>query len=175
MIKILAVSIAAFTLLSSSVNAQNQPQPCQSDPHFRDFDFWLGNWEVKSRANGKVAGNNSITSIENGCAVFESWKSATGGTGISTNHYNPLTKKWRQVWLSAGSYSIDIEGGLENGAMHLVGHIWYYTNNTSFPIRGTWTPNEDGTVRQLFEQYNPSTEKWDLWFDGIYTRMDKAE
>ncbi len=173
----LPFGIAAFalTLSFSAAVAQQPANPCATDPHFRDFDFWIGNWDVKGRANGQFAGNNSIKAIENSCALSEHWKSATGGTGMSTNHYNPITGKWRQVWISGGAYSIDIEGSFTEGSMRLEGTIWYYSNKQSFPIKGTWTPNDDGSVRQLFEQYNPQTKKWDIWFDGLYTQSKTTE
>ncbi len=156
----------------SQVNTQQTPppNPCATDKNFRVFDFWLGNWDVSVRSNGQHAGKNSIKVIENGCALHESWKSATGGTGQSINYYNPNTGKWRQIWVAKG-YSLDIEGGMKNGSMELVGTISYYGNKTDVPIKGIWTPQDDGSVRQHFLQYNAQTEKWDDWFDGTYKRI----
>jgi len=151
---------------------QISPPVCLMDENFRAFDFWLGNWSVTASDSNKFQGTNSIVSIEGGCALLENWTSATGGTGMSTNHYNPITKKWRQLWLSAAGYSIDIEGGIINGSMALKGNIAYYKTGKTFPFRGTWIPVMDGTVRQHFEQFNPEKEVWETWFDGIYTRTD---
>ena len=173
--------ISAFfmaAVLTATTNAQNQPAPktaCQTDAAFRAFDFWVGDWDVTSRTNGQFAGTNTIEVIEGGCALLETWKGKTGSTGISTNHYNPVTKKWRQLWISGGAYSIDYEGGIEDGSMKMEGHIWYYANSQSFPFRGSWIPQEDGTVRQHFEQYNPESKQWVTWFDGIYTRSALQE
>jgi len=168
------LSLAASIALSSSgLTAQTQqPAPktaCQTDEAFRAFDFWVGNWDVTANQGGQFAGNNSIKVIEGGCALLETWTGNSGSTGISTNHYNPLTKKWRQLWISAGAYSIDYEGGIKDGSMVMEGNIWYYSNGNSFPFRGSWTPRQNGTVRQLFEQFNPDKNEWAVWFDGIYT------
>ena len=40
------------------------------------------------------------------------------------------------------------------------------------PFTGEWTPNEDGTVTQYFEQYDAETEQWNPWFSGLYTRKE---
>ena len=122
----------------------------------------------------KLRHRRPIQIIEGGCALLETWKGQSGSTGISTNHYNPLTKKWRQLWLSAGAYSIDYEGGIVDGSMALKGLIFYYSTGKTFPFRGTWTPRADGSVRQFFEQYNPEKDLWVSWFDGIYTRSEKT-
>ncbi len=175
MIRTILIAILLGSL--STVNAQTPAKPttCETDKHFRDFDFWIGEWDVSSKSNNQFAGNNTIKPVQNGCALTEHWKSVSGGTGMSTNHYNPVTGKWRQLWISAGAYSLDIEGSFKDGAMRLEGKIWYYANNTSFPDKGTWTPNQNGSVRQLFEQFNPKAKTWDVWFDGIYTRSQKTK
>lgn len=164
-------AIIAFGSISFSANAQQQtaPPPCTTDENFRAFDFWIGEWEVTPWGGGNIAGHNTIEPVERGCALSERWTNAAGGTGRSINYYNPITGKWRQLWV-AGGYSIDIEGGLEEGAMALEGSIHYYAQKNSVPFRGTWTPQEDGSVRQLFHQYNAETENWDVWFDGRYVR-----
>lgn len=146
------------------------PPPCQADA-YHDFDFWVGDWRVTA-PNGQFAGTNSITREESGCLLLETWTSAGGTTGQSYNYYNPDTDKWRQVWVSAGAI-IDYEGGLtEAGSMKLVGSITYHGTGQSSPFTGEWTPNEDGTVTQHFEQYNAETDEWAAWFTGTYTRQD---
>ena len=118
---------------------------------------------------GVPQGENRITKVEAGCLVLEQWTSVRGNTGQSYNYYDPVTKKWRQVWVSIGM-SIDYEGGLRaDGAMVLVGEIHYHNGNR-FPFRGTWTPMADGTVRQHFEQFDPKKDEWADWFIGIYRR-----
>lgn len=170
-----------FTLVMSILTSINtvqvvaqlptsSPNACQTDPGFRAFDFWIGEWNVKNRTNGQHAGTNKITSIEDGCALREEWTNAAGGTGQSLNYYNPATGKWRQIWISPGSggYSIDYEGKVRDGVMKLEGTIYYYTQGTTARFRGTWTPETNGTVRQLFEQYDSTTKSWQVWFDGLY-------
>lgn len=146
--------------------------PCTSEP-YRAFDFWVGDWEVHT-PDGTFAGRNRISVEEGGCLLLERWTSAQGGSGQSYNYYHPVTAKWRQVWISAGSV-IDYEGGVDNGAMVLEGTISYHGNGQSAPFRGRWTPGEHGSVLQEFEQWNEAEQRWDGWFTGRYTRAPAAE
>ena len=149
------------------------PVPPCSEEAYKQFDFWLGTWEVTT-PNGAVAGVNEITSEENDCLILETWTSATGGTGQSYNYYNPATEKWRQVWVSSG-FIIDYEGGLtEAGSMKLEGEITYTTSKQQADFTGEWSLNEDGTVTQHFEQYDPEKDEWSTWFTGIYSKIEPA-
>lgn len=163
-----ALFAALVAITDASAQTQVPPQVCMDEAAFRQFDFWVGEWDVYSNANGNLAGRNRIESQENGCVLVEHWTSSSGGTGISMNYYDSLTNIWRQVWV-ASNYSIDIEGGLnQEGSMALVGQLHNYRSGLSFDFRGTWTPNEDGSVRQFFEQKNPRSGEWQVWFDGKY-------
>lgn len=170
---LIAGSITAETSIAQQQSQTPPPPPCTLDEKFRDFDFWIGTWEVTPWAGGAVAGHNVIAPAEGGCLLTENWTNVQGGTGRSINFYNPNTGNWRQVWI-AGGYSIDIEGGLKDGAMALEGSIFYYGQKNTVPFKGTWTPQEDGSVRQHFEQFNPETKEWATWFDGRYVKTQNV-
>jgi len=169
--KIFHAAGAAVLMLSlQNLTAQELELGCDDIPGFADFDFWVGEWDVFDLATGNRVGTNSIQREEIGCMVVERWESNQGVTGTSINYFNPVLDEWRQVWISAGRYAIDITGGLQGDYMVLVGSAYYY-NGTQAEIRGTWTPNEDGSVRQFFEQKNADTDEWEPWFDGRYVRQ----
>jgi hypothetical protein len=166
----LTAAAALLVCVTNDAAGQEQQRPtvCEDEAAFRAFDFWIGEWDVYNNANGNLAGRNRIESQESGCVLVERWTSASGGTGMSVNYYDIVTDQWRQVWIANG-YSIDITGGLdESGAMVLVGEIHTYAQRRALPFRGTWTPNADGSVRQFFEQQDPATGEWQVWFDGRY-------
>jgi hypothetical protein len=144
--------------------------PCEYDPRFSAFDFWVGRWSVRDSA-GNPQGENRIEKGERGCVLVERWSGATGGTGISMNYFDPAAGQWVQVWVSP-TLQIDIRGGLEDGAMRLRGNVLYLHNGQRFPFRGTWTPQPDGVVRQHFEQSTDEGETWATWFDGYYHRIE---
>ncbi|MDH4107520.1 MAG: hypothetical protein OEW35_04335 [Gammaproteobacteria bacterium] len=151
-----------------------QAYPCRYDETFRDFDFWVGEWDVHL-ANGQVAGSNRIASAESGCVLIENWIGASGSTGMSVNYLDKATGEWVQVWNSEGGAQISIRGALTDEGMLLAGQIHYVGNGTTAPFRGLWTPLPDGRVRQFFEQSNDGGATWTPWFEGFYTRRSPPE
>lgn len=148
--------------------------PCEQDASFRAFDFWIGDWEVRS-ANGQLQGHNSIRSAERGCAITEHWTSASGSTGMSINYLDRTTDQWVQVWVADGGSQIVISGSLTDAGMSLAGTLTDVRDRSTVPLRGLWTPLEDGRVRQFFEQSNDGGETWVPWFEGFYSRVDKSK
>lgn len=141
-------------------------------PPYRAFDFWVGEWEVTA-ADGRMAGRNVITREQDGCLLVERWQGVQDSSGMSMNFYDPVEKVWRQVWVSP-DVEIDIAGGMKNGSMVLEGAIVYLENGRLRPFRGTWTPLDDGRVRQFFEERDDEGE-WAPWFEGFYRRTDPPE
>jgi len=146
-----------------------QAYPCAHQEGFRDFDFWIGKWDVHV-ANGAKAGTNVIKSIERGCLLTEHWTNVNSGTGMSINYLDQASGEWVQVWNSEGGAQINIRGGLNDDGMALEGYIHYVSNGTTAPFRGLWTLLPDGRVRQFFEQSNDEGETWVPWFEAFYTR-----
>lgn len=146
-------------------------EPCQG-ARFHEFDFWLGKWTVR-RPDGRMAGANTITSEEAGCAIVEHWTSAAGGTGQSLNFYDPAADRWRQVWVGLGLV-LTMQGGLVNGSMVLEGPLQYLADARVTRLRGIWTPLADGRVRQEFLESVDGGQTWALWFDGYYARTEVA-
>lgn len=165
-----ALPVAAQETQVSDAAETSEPRPpaCATDASpYRDFDFWVGDWEVFDPESGDKLGVNRITRREDGCLIVERWESAGGGTGMSMNFYDPLEGAWRQVWQSAWGF-IDYTGGLDDaGRMVLEGTIHYNARGTSQPFRGRWTPRDDGTVLQEFWQRDAAGE-WQAWFKGLY-------
>ena len=66
------------------------------------------------------------------------------------------------------------------GASRCSGFVFtrFYSANTTMvdPLRNriTWTPNSDGTVRQLWEVSKDQGESWQTEFDGLYKRQSRA-
>ena len=143
-------------------------RPCAS-PEYRQFDFWIGDWVVE-RPDGKLAGSNRIERVAGSCGLQETWTAATGdGTGRSLNAYSAEDGKWHQVWVGSAGLLMHLTGGLRGKSMVLEGR----TNARDKAVilqRVTWTPREDGRVRQLWEQSKDGGKSWDVAFDGIYSK-----
>jgi hypothetical protein len=142
------------------------PPTCDAAEH-RQFDFWLGEWEV-SGPTGQPAGRNSITRELNGCVLHERWTGAGGMRGESFNTWDRTRQRWHQTWVSGTGNLLVIEGGLVNGAMIMSGD----TTSPKGVVRNriTWTPAPDGSVRQLWETSVDGGKTWQGAFDGRYRR-----
>ena len=149
------------------------PAACTSAER-RQFDFWIGEWEV-TNPKGKVAGHSRIESILGGCVIAEHWSSATGNganDGKSYNSYNADLGKWEQFWVDASGSRLVLQGNLANGAMVLEGRQDKPDAATGVAQREriTWTPNADGSVRQLWESSKDEGKSWSIAFDGLYRK-----
>ena len=143
--------------------------PCTTAP-YRQFDFWLGEWEV-SKPDGSPAGHSRIEAILDGCVIAEHWTSAKPPyAGKSFNTYNHATGKWEQFWVDNGGARLHLQGGLVDGRMVLSG-----VQDTPDPKTGivqreriTWSADSDGSVRQLWETSTDDGDSWTVSFDGRY-------
>ncbi len=143
------------------------PPPC-SGPEFRQFDFWLGDWDVKL-PNGKVAGTNSIKSVLGGCVLQESWEGTGQVKGFSFNIYDATTKTWHQTWVDNGGNLLNLNGGLVDGKMVLSGET-VDDKGVKTINRITWTKVDADHVRQLWEASGDGGKTWQVAFDGQYAK-----
>jgi tetratricopeptide (TPR) repeat protein len=145
--------------------------PCRADERYQAFDFWIGEWEVFNPQGQKV-GDNTITSIMEGCALEEQWVSGTGNPGMSINYYDPSSDTWKQNWVSAGGTVIRYEGKVADGAMHFKGEN-VSPDGTTTLADVTLTPQEDGSVEHRIQESKDGGETWTLEFVGIYRPKGK--
>jgi len=160
----LVVFIASIQIISS----QEKTCACCSDQHAA-FDFWVGEWEVFT-ADGNVAGYNTITKIQDQCALKENWTSARGGfSGTSYNFYNQLSGQWEQLWIDNAGSQLKLYGNKLDNQMIMESKPFKRGDGDSYVNRITWTANTDGTVRQLWEILK-GEEVVQVAFDGIYKK-----
>lgn len=156
----LAAPAAAF--------AQETAAPCGS-AEYRQFDFWLGEWEV-SNPEGAMVGTNTITTVSDGCGLHEQWEGARGGVGESLNAYDRRTGSWHQTWVGGQGLVLRLDGGLRDGAMVLEGEL--IDGEAVVLQRITWTPSADGSVRQHWETSDDGGTSWTTAFDGTYRKIE---
>ena len=152
---------------TSLTYAQGKKSACQS-PEYRQFDFWLGDWDVHS-PDGPSVGRNLVTSEQDGCLLIEHWTSSTGGeTGTSFNYYDVRDKKWHQLYLdnsgNAGDFPA-MDGNLIDGKMVLV------SDEKQSPVfRWTWYVLSPGKVRQMAEKSDDGQKTWKIVWDSVYVK-----
>lgn len=131
----------------------------------RQFDFWVGQWAITNAA-GNPAGASRITSELNGCAVFEFFG---GGFGLSLNRYDGRADRWTQDYVDNTGFTLRLAGGLDAaGAMRMEDEIRAIPNGPALKSRFVWTPNQDGTVRQVWNFSRDGGASFLVNFNGLY-------
>ena len=140
--------------------------PCLTAPEHRQFDFWVGDWQVFT-PQGQLAGTNRIERVTDGCIILENWMAAGGGSGKSFNYYDRNDGKWHQLWIGSTGGVIHFVGEFKDGAMRYT--TTTTTNGAKVLGRMTFFPQGD-KVRQLWEQSNDEGKTWTVAFDGTYVK-----
>jgi len=147
---------------------------CCSENH-RAFDFWIGAWEVVNTQDGSPAGSSLISKEEDGCVIRENWTSAKAGyTGTSLNFFNAKTNQWEQLWVDNAGAALKLKGNRVGNQMILTSEEFTKSDGKQYINRITWTKNDDGTVRQLWEVLDEN-ENATIAFDGLYRKTQKTK
>jgi tetratricopeptide (TPR) repeat protein len=149
--------------------------PCEHDPRYRAFDFWVGDWEVRptGQPNAKPQ-RSSIQRILDGCVIFENY-TYEGGLyeGKGFNIFDVNTGKWHQTYVDSQGTSHEWDGEVRDDVMYYVG-----ANLTSDGGRSwdkiTYFKLDNGHVRHLSQRSKDGGKTWDTYFDGDYRPVNKA-
>jgi tetratricopeptide (TPR) repeat protein len=156
---------------SAVERARRNQKPCAYQAENRQFDFWVGEWNVEATQGGTPAGRSKIELIEGDCVIQENWTSLAGGySGKSYNIYNSSLKRWEQFWVDNVGGMIHFFGELKDGVMD------FYTEEI---------PQPDGTkrkrhlqffnlgpdrVRQFSQRSIDGGKTWQVEYDFTYVR-----
>lgn len=161
--------IAAICCVAPAL-AQPLPPPACETPEYRQFDFWLGEWEVTGGPQlDRIVGHNTITRVASGCALREHWMNAGGSDGHSLNVYDREAQRWTQFWIGSDGVVLRLSGGLrEDGAMAMEGTLPDGKGGAQRQ-RIVWTPKPDGSVVQQWDTSDDGS-RWQTSFVGVYRR-----
>jgi hypothetical protein len=169
-----ALALALGGAAAATAQAPGPPAGCTASEH-RQFDFWLGEWEVTGGPQlDRIVGRNRIVAAANGCALHEHWVSASGGHGMSLNVYEPARGQWTQFWIGADGAVLRLSGGLRGDAMVMEGEL-PGANGRVQRQRISWTPHPDGSVVQRWETSDDDGASWQASFVGIYRPSASAD
>lgn len=137
-----------------------------SAPPYREFDFWLGDWDAFELDATKPDARVRVTSILGGCVVHEDYEQPDGAKGESFTIYDASRNLWHQTWVTNAGKLLVIEGGLAGGKMVMTG-VDNFRHNVL--VRGTWAPIRDG-VRETAVLSSDGGKTWKPWFDLYFRR-----
>ena len=149
------------------------PAGCDS-PESRQWDFWVGSWEVRPANADKVIAHSLIEKRYTGCAIRENWmplgREVAGGGG-SLSFYDPRRRQWRQVWIDSSGTRVDFDGGFKDGVMSIAGNWANYGGpGKDALVRMQYQLLPNGEVRQWAEQSTDGGKSWQPGFDFRYRR-----
>lgn len=152
----------------ASALAERVTRPCMFVAEQRQFDFWVGEWNVFN-PSGEQVGTSSIQNVVEGCVIFENWTNMQGQTGKSLNFYNSAKKKWQQTWVGYDGGVLELAGEYKDGAMRYTGETIDETGKKTLEKLTFFNMSAD-RVRQLWEQSTDEGKTWAVVFDGLYIR-----
>lgn len=143
---------------------------------FRDFDFWVGEWNVFDPAlDGKLGGTNVVTRELRGCAVEEHWTDLEGHRGRSLNTYDAASKTWNQLWMDHSGLALIISGTASSRRMVMTGDTPQGMNGPIVSNRLTWSRQSRDRVTQIWEVSEDGRTTWNKVFTGDYRRVRRAK
>jgi hypothetical protein len=129
--------------------------PCAL-PEMRQFDFWVGEWELVSRYRRPDGtwtderATDSVHPVLGGCALYQEWKGVVGGQpiqGVSLTSYAPDQRQWQQAWSDDSGPTLYVfTGGMEGDRIVL--------------SRPVVVDGKSAVRRQVFQNIQPDGFDW---------------
>lgn len=166
------MNLMGFALALAQAGVQPPPAGACGTMNHRQFDFWVGEWEVTDRLSGQPAGTSHVERVYGGCALRENY-AADGFRGGSLNTYWNGDGRWHQTWMDSAGAFRHFVGGLDgSGRMVMTAEQPHpaVAGKTRL-IRLTFTPPGNGTVRQYSDYSDDGGVSWKLRYDFLYRRI----
>jgi hypothetical protein len=162
----------AQTAAPPAQGAKGPNRPCMQRAEYRQFDFWVGEWDAYG-PRGRKGGTSVVERFADGCGILENWTGALGGSGKSINFYDPRAGRWFQYWIGADGNPQRFSGTYEDGALRYEGEP-FTRGGRRFVTRLTFFDVDANTVRQLSEQSGDGGKTWSTVYDLKYVRRGHA-
>jgi hypothetical protein len=145
--------------------------PCSINPAYRQFDFWIGEWEAFGKA-GKKGGDSKIERILDSCIILENWTASQGNyAGKSYNTFNTAIGKWQQYWVdNKGGVTECFDGHYEDNKMILQTANIKQPDNSFKIMKMTFYNLGADKVRQHGESSTDGGKTWKTDFALEYRR-----
>jgi ketosteroid isomerase-like protein len=172
-LKMMAMAVFSLLALLTNASAQAPDALLCTSPEYRQFDFWIGDWDVFEPDSSTSTAHVRINRILGGCVLREHYEDNTGAVGESFTTYDIGRKLWHQTWVTNRGRLLTIEGGPEHGSILLAG-AYYREGGQQVRVRGTWTPI-GSTVRESAVTSSDGGKTWQPWFDLSFWPRSMAD
>jgi hypothetical protein len=160
--------LAALAGASPTTATQPTSSACQRPEH-RQFDFWVGRWDVYPTGKDKLVAHSLIEKLYGGCVIRENWMPLSGTEGGSLNTYDSEDKHWHQTWMDSANGRVSFDGDYVGDRMILTGR-WRGAQKRGQEglVRMTYSRLDGGAVRQSGEISTDKGANWKPFFDFTY-------
>jgi hypothetical protein len=144
-------------------------------PEFRQFDFWLGDWDTfeTDKSVPTSIARTRVEPIAAGCAIHELYEQGDGLIGDSILSYDGVRKVWQQTWVTNRGAFMNLTGVFKDGVVTLEG-VSHSRDGQKTNMRITWKV-EGATVREFATFSKDGGKKWQPAFDVTFKRRVAAK
>jgi hypothetical protein len=170
-------ALAVITLISgitagASAAADTHPSTRCSAVEYRQFDFWIGDWDTfeMDDPTGPSIARAQISPIVGGCALHERYEQTDGLVGDSILSFDPVRRQWQQTWITNRGSNMVLWGELRDAALVLEGEV-HLRDGATVLQRITWRTEGDA-VRETAVLSRDGGEHWEPAFDVLFRARD---
>jgi hypothetical protein len=164
-------SILCALLVATNVASAAPGTKC-NDPEFRQFDFWVGDWDSFDIDDGKESAQsiarNHVDSILNGCVVHEDYVQFNGLHGESFTIFDRARNVWHQSWVTNGGVLWLLEGTRKGSRITLEGDTLTFAGRKQ-RVRIFWEP-QGADVRETATASEDDGKTFTPLFDVVFRK-----
>lgn len=149
--------------------AETPRTPCVTRVGNNEFNFILGEWDVRPSQGHITLGRASFTKDLSGCLLEERFSGPGSYEGWSFNSFGVFSGKWHRTYMDNLGQRLTLSGSLANGAMVLTG-TRPLPGGRRVAIRVSWIPVTADEVRQRWELSFDNGGMWKATHELRYTR-----
>lgn len=160
-------------IIQGGAVVSQRPAGCTS-AESRQFDFWLGEWDVSPGQSPVLIAESTISLHDQGCVILENWRPFRNAHGHSINIYDATEGKWRQTWADASGTRTEYSGSVDaDGVMRLDNLSPAQQGAAQARQRMNFQRVDANTVRQWGEAFDAAQQAWTTTWSFIYRRREQ--
>jgi hypothetical protein len=170
---LIVIALISGMPVASVAADTSAPARC-SAAEYRQFDFWIGDWDtfdMEEQGDASIA-RAQITPIVSGCALHELYEQSDGLVGDSILSFDAVRRQWQQTWVTNRGSNMVLWGELRDGALVLEGEVHLHDGGTVLQ-RITWRAEGDA-VRESAVLSRDGGAHWEPAFDVLFRKRGAA-